>query len=337
MVAEPPVDGEGDAIDAEARRLTAHGEPFVRATVVRREPPVSANVGDRALVLADGDIHGWIGGVECAQTVVVDEARRALETGEPRLVGLAPDPTDIDRPGLVAQPMTCHGGGTLEVFLEPSRPATELLLVGSTAVADAIGRFAAELGFTVTVVDPAGNDHPHAASVVGSDDPRRISDSFDAPPLAVVASMGEMDAVGLAAAVELGSPYIGLVANERRAAEVIETAAESLGTALDSVRDAVTVPAGVDIEARTPAEIGISVAGELVRVRRQAATEAATGHATSSLPEAPERATDPVCGMAVDIDAPAATVEYDGRTYYFCSEGCAETFEANPAAHLADA
>lgn len=41
--------------------------------------------------------------------------------------------------------------------------------------------------------------------------------------------------------------------------------------------------------------------------------------------------------MAVDIDFPAATVEYDGRTYYFCSEGCAETFEAEPADHLADA
>lgn len=334
MAADQPT---GDEIDAAARELAARGEPYVRATVVRREPPVSANVGDRALVTAGGEIHGWIGGVECAQTAVVEEARAALEAGEHRLVGLAPDPADIDRPGLVAKPMTCHSGGTLEVFLEPTRAAAELLLVGSTPIADAVGRFAADLGFAVSVVDPAGGDPPNATSVIETDAIDEITGAFDGPPLAVVASMGESDAVGLAAALELGSPYVGLVANERRADEVIERAARTLGIAPDDVRETVTVPAGVDIDARTPAEIGVSVAAELVRVRHGEVEAGTAGLVNGDLPDPPETETDPVCGMAVDVGSPAATVEHGGETYYFCSAGCAEAFEAAPEEHLADA
>lgn len=330
-MAAPPIDQGSADVETVARRLADRGEPFVRATVVRREPPVSATVGDRAIVTADGEIHGWIGGVECAQTAVVEEARLALETGEPRLVGMAPDPATIDRPGLEARPMTCHGGGTLEVFLEPTRPAATLLLVGSTPVATSIGRFAVDLGFAVTVVDPSGEPPDYAASVVEADDDSAIVAAVDGSPIVVVASMGEMDEDGVAAAIELEAPYIGLVANERRATEVFERAAERLGVEVAAVRGAVTVPAGIDVGARTPAEIGVSVAAELVRVRRE------VGSSTVHLPPVPETVTDPVCGMAVDPTAPAATVEHAGETYYFCSAGCAETFEANPEAQLEDA
>lgn len=326
----PPVDQVSADVETVARRLTDHGEPFVRATIVRRVPPVSANVGDQAIVTADGDIHGWIGGVECAQTAIVEEARLALETGEPRLVGMAPDPATIDRPGLEARPMTCHGGGTLEVFLEPTRPPATLLLVGSTAVSASIGRFAADLGFAVTAVG-LEETPDYATSVIQADDHSDIVTAADRTPIVVVASMGEMDATGIAAAIELEAPYIGLVANERRAAEVFDRAAERLGIEVASFRDAVSVPAGVEVGARTPAEIGVSVAAELVRVRREGAGS------TLNLPRASETVTDPVCGMAVDPTAPAATVEHAGETYYFCSAGCAETFEADPEAALADA
>jgi Cu+-exporting ATPase len=42
--------------------------------------------------------------------------------------------------------------------------------------------------------------------------------------------------------------------------------------------------------------------------------------------------TDPVCGMRVDPDDAAATAEYEGETYYFCSEVCRDAFLADPAA-----
>lgn len=332
----PPAGGR-DEVAAAVRRLEERGEPYVRATVVRREPPVSATVGDRAVVTADGTIHGWIGGVECAQTAVVEEARRALEAGEARLVGLAPEPADIERPGLVARRMTCHGGGTLEVFLEPVAPGPELLLVGNTAVSRAVGRFAAEVGFAVTVVDPSGGDHPYAASRVGSADLTELGDAVGESPFVVIASMGQADTTGLVAAVELAAAYIGLVANERRAATVIGAAADRLGIDPDDLRDAVAVPAGVAIDARTPDEIGISIAAELVRVRRTDRRPAALELGAAGAEPPSETARDPVCGMAVAVATAAATVVHDGETYHFCSPGCAEAFEGAPAEYLADA
>lgn len=40
---------------------------------------------------------------------------------------------------------------------------------------------------------------------------------------------------------------------------------------------------------------------------------------------------DPVCGMDVDPARAAATSEHNGERYYFCSEECQKTFEANPS------
>ena len=44
-------------------------------------------------------------------------------------------------------------------------------------------------------------------------------------------------------------------------------------------------------------------------------------------------AVDPVCGMAVDPDHATARREHDGIEYFFCSPGCAETFDAAPERH----
>jgi YHS domain-containing protein/uncharacterized membrane protein YraQ (UPF0718 family) len=44
---------------------------------------------------------------------------------------------------------------------------------------------------------------------------------------------------------------------------------------------------------------------------------------------------DPVCGMAVSPETAAASIEYEGETYYFCSPGCRTAFELKPAAFLA--
>jgi Cu+-exporting ATPase len=45
--------------------------------------------------------------------------------------------------------------------------------------------------------------------------------------------------------------------------------------------------------------------------------------------------TDPVCGMRIDPDDAVATADYQGTTYYFCSEACHEAFVANPGLYAA--
>jgi P-type Cu+ transporter len=49
-------------------------------------------------------------------------------------------------------------------------------------------------------------------------------------------------------------------------------------------------------------------------------------------PDTTESAIDPVCGMTVDVaTARGGSLEYDGTTYYFCSSGCREKFQKEPA------
>lgn len=44
--------------------------------------------------------------------------------------------------------------------------------------------------------------------------------------------------------------------------------------------------------------------------------------------------TDPVCGMQVDPAKAVGSSEYQGQTYYFCSKGCKDKFDANPGQYL---
>src|SRR5436189_4750742 len=70
-------------------QLFAQRVPFVTATVVRAMSPTSVRPGDSALVLADGTIDGFVGGV-CAQSSVRLHAARVLETGEAIILRLEP-------------------------------------------------------------------------------------------------------------------------------------------------------------------------------------------------------------------------------------------------------
>jgi xanthine dehydrogenase accessory factor len=75
----------GTALSERARRLREAGTPFACATVVRVQRPTSVRAGDTALVLADGTVEGFVGGV-CAEGSVRLHGLRVMETGEPLLL-----------------------------------------------------------------------------------------------------------------------------------------------------------------------------------------------------------------------------------------------------------
>ncbi|MXR52825.1 YHS domain-containing protein [Halovenus sp. WSH3] len=356
---DPRVDGPDSRADAAApervadleREYEQAGQPFARLTVVRREPPVSANVGDRAIVTPDGDLVGWIGGAACAQSVAVKEAQAALESGEPRLVGLAPDPDDVDRPGLQSYPMTCHSGGTLELFVEPVTPTPRLAIVGDSPIARALRRLAVDLTYEVRAVTD-GADPDGADETVHPEDTAAVEAALSDADYAVVASMGEYDDTGLAAALAGAPEYVGLVASDRRRDELADQVADSLALDAEAVIEAVTTPAGLDVGAKTPEEIAVSVLAELVAVRRDAGDVAvdigdadeisvdtdSAGHEHDHRDHGgdtdDETVVDPVCGMDVVPEEAAATVEHDGQTVHFCGEGCAEAFADAPEEYL---
>lgn len=313
-----------------AAALSARGEPFVLATVVRREAPSSAHTGDAALISRDGRFYGWLGG-SCTRPLVVREALEALADEQPRLVNLSRDPQAQRRPGMSVLEMTCHSGGMVEVFIEPVLPRPHLVVYGASPTARALVRLGRAMGYHVQVVDPEADadafaeaDHVSTALEGGAVAP--------AGAYAVVATIGEWDTDAIVAAVQLKPAYLGVVASRRRFAHVRQ-ALEGRGLSREAL-DCIRSPAGLDIGARSPEEIALSIMAEIVEMRRvgprgtvggeRAALGGGDGGAT-------KEARDPVCGMRVTTADARFTAEVGGATYYFCGGGCRDRFVADPA------
>jgi len=203
------------AILTRAAELGGLGCPYALATVVAVSRPTSAKPGARGIVHPDGTIEGWVGG-SCAQPTVVAEALRALADGEPRLLRISPDVPGESRraDGIIDVVMTCHSGGTLEIFVEPHLAAPALWVAGVTPIARAVVEIGAAMGFRSTVVDPAATAEafPSASAIVAA---RSFDDLADAAsPFVVVASQGQWDEEAVEAALRRDVAYVGLVAKK---------------------------------------------------------------------------------------------------------------------------
>src|SRR4029453_9029353 len=144
-----------DELLALAAELQRSGEAFALATVVRCEAPTSAKPGAKALIRQDGTLQGWVGGA-CAEPAVLREAPEALRDGGPRLIGLYGEGGHVATrtEGVLEYAMTCHSGGTLEIYVEPYLPNAQLLLVGHGAVVETPAAVARDANFLVVALAP---------------------------------------------------------------------------------------------------------------------------------------------------------------------------------------
>ncbi|HMF98713.1 MAG TPA: XdhC family protein [Vicinamibacterales bacterium] len=312
-----------------AADLSRSGEAFVLAVVVRRESASSAQVGNTAVITEAGECHGWLGG-SCIQSTVLREAAAALAAASPRLISLAPDPDGDRRAGIMSFPMTCHSGGSVDIYLEPVLSPARLLVFGVSPTAQAIVRLGKVMGYAVDAVDPEADratfpDADRITATVNVDELAARPASQKDRLFAVVATLGRRDEQATLAALRVEPAYLGVVASRKRFAEMRTTlvAAGASASALDSIAS----PAGLDIGARAPEEVALSILAEIVQVRR-AASQRAIAEAVIATESREER--DPVCGMTVVADTTRHRAEHGGRTYYFCCGGCQQRFVADP-------
>jgi xanthine dehydrogenase accessory factor len=275
------------------QELTLSRRPFVHATVVRAQEPTSARPGDDAVVLADGSIEGFVGGV-CAESSVRAAALDALSSENTLLLRVLPDSSEPfpSAPGALVVVNPCHSGGALEIFLRPVLPRPVLGVVGQTPIARAVADLARYLEFEV------------------------VSDGdFAGATALVVAGLGRNEEGAIRSALDAHVGYLALVASRKRGAVVLDGMDLTTGE-----RARIHTPAGIDIGARTPPEIALSILAEVVRARRTGGLAAPSEAAEA----APRQAVDPVCGMTVLIgpDTPHA------GDRWFCCQGCLDTFLA---------
>lgn len=318
-----------------AAALEKNGESFAIAIVVRREPASSAQVGNTAVITEDGTFHGWLGG-SCIQPTVVREALAAMTDAAPRLIALSPDPGADRRPGVTVLPMTCHSGGSVDIYVEPVMPAPRLLIFGASPVARALARLGNALGYGIDVVDPDADsatflDAHRVITEFAADEYRRRPASQKRRLFAVIATLGQRDEEATWSALAVEPAYVGVVASRRRFAQIRETllARGVAGEAIDQIRN----PAGLDIGATAPDEVALSILAEIVQVRHGNSPKAASTEPSQPVLVTHARDTearDPVCGMTVVVAGARHVAQHDGRTYYFCCGGCRERFLAAP-------
>jgi len=237
----------------QALRLADAGEEVVLVTLVDRKGKGARPPGARMAVAEDGRTWGSIGGgrLEKAMRELADEI---LASGRPRLV-LWQDP---DAGGC---------GGACQVFLEPLVRAGRLFIVGAGHVGVALARQADLCGRSAVLFD----DRPRPENWTGAfrtingyDDPLSGTEPGPSDAVVICTRSHATDLEALRCLLGSRAGFIGLLGSRRKREEFFATLAGE-GVGQDQLARVVT-PVGLDIGARTPAEIAVAVMAQLIGV-----------------------------------------------------------------------
>jgi xanthine dehydrogenase accessory factor len=239
--------------------IRAQRRPCAVATVIETTGSSSAKASSKAVIDETGRVlAGWIGG-GCAESMTCSQALECMKTGETAILDI-----DLDSETLGAG-MPC--GGSMRVYVEPVLPRPVLWLMGHGRVAECLCQLGDLQGFEPVVIDPLVDTvrYPDAARLI-RDDPTYDQLQPQREDFVVVATQHKGDHRSLLRALRSEAGYIALIASTRRARLVLDYLRQQGASEEDLAR--VRAPAGLDLGARTPEEIALSVVAEMVLVRR---------------------------------------------------------------------
>ncbi|PNY82435.1 XdhC family protein [Deinococcus koreensis] len=310
-------------LPARLAQLAHDGAAAAVATVVSRRAPVSAQVGDKALIHENGHMEGFVGGA-CSREIVRRQALLALQGGQARLVRIVPGASAQGAEHAFAErvtvPMNCASEGESEVFIEPLLPPRLLIVVGRTPVAQAIATHARLMGDRVWRVldDDETQGHTDGPDAVGLGELSArlgaLPESARSRVRCVVASQGHYDETAIETLLRAQPNPVGLLASRRRAATVRETL-QMLSGFTEADLGRIRAPVGLALGARTPHEVAVSVLAELVQLDRMAQAqgqqETASGAAAQEASSASSKSAAPPASApsssAPPPSAPAAS------------------------------
>ncbi len=245
-------------------RALEEGHDAALVTIVKTSGSTPQRIGARMLVYADGQTVGTIGG-GCYESDALLKARDALRTRQPQLVRYDLSDDLAAESGLIC-------GGQMEVFVEPLEPTPHLYIVGAGHISVCLGRFAAEAGFRVHVLDDRqrfanAERFPTASELIVDTIPEALSRvAWPSSCFVVVVTRGhryDMDALRALAGRPLR--YVGMIGSRAKVRRILD-ALTAEGCAADWLAS-VHAPVGLDIGATTPAEIAVSILAEMIAVR----------------------------------------------------------------------
>jgi xanthine dehydrogenase accessory factor len=240
-------------------------EPLDASALAWIRPVIEASDGGEPLAVVtalDGPVPG--------ARLLVREAGLAAASSD---AALATAGSDLGRRALAREAPELSGSAGSQLYAEPFGPPPALIIVGAGHVGKALAGLARFLGVSVTVLDDrpeyaSRERFPEAEHVVAAPVGESLGWLPVRPGTAVVIAMRnqDLDYEATAAALRTSARYVGLIGARRKAILVTERLVSD-GFPLERVRT-LRAPIGLDVGARTPEEIAVSIVAEWLMVRQ---------------------------------------------------------------------
>ncbi|MGA2264710.1 MAG: XdhC/CoxI family protein [Acidobacteriota bacterium] len=247
-------------------QLRRQGLRAALATVVRRKGSTPREEAAKMLVYEDGRRTGSIGG-GCTEAEVCREAQTAIRRGKPALLKFDLTGDDAEDGGMIC-------GGSMEVYVEPILPDPTLVIFGAGHVGRCVAEIAKTIGFRIVVVDDrikyASRERFPFADALYVDGWEQVFQQLpvsESSYLLIVTRGHQHDLACLRFALQTQAGYIGLMGSTRKVKLFFE-ALEKEGVHPEQFKR-VCSPVGIDIGSETPEEIAVSIAAQLIAVRKK--------------------------------------------------------------------
>ena len=241
------------------------GERIVIATVAKTVGSAPCAIGSKMLVHADGSVSDSIAG-PVTDGKIVQESVRALSEGQSQTIHVHIDADNGEAVG------SC--GATLEVLLEVLQPEPRLIIVGAGYVAQALARLSLHLDYRIVVVDDRRDfANPQAfgdkVQLLFGNIPQTLHKlEPDEGSWVVIVTRGHsLDKEALQAALESKAAYIGMIGSSSKVKNIFKTLMKE-GITPERLAK-VHAPIGLDLGAQTPDEIALSIAAEMLMLRKK--------------------------------------------------------------------
>ncbi len=249
----------------ETARIKREGEKAALATIISVKGSAPREEGAKMLIREDGTFLGSIGGASI-EAEVCHEATRVMSEEKAKLLHF-----DLTGREIAEEGMIC--GGVMDVFVEPILPQPTLYIFGGGHISFSLAKIAKMVGFRVVVIDDR-SEFANPKRFPEADE--TLADDFQVvfPKLKinkssyiVIVTRGHLsDETVLEWAVRTDAKYIGLIGSKKKVSTLFLNL-QSRSTPTE-VLERVHAPIGLDIYAETPEEIGVSILGEIIKVRR---------------------------------------------------------------------
>ena len=250
-------------------RLRNLGRKCALATIVEARGSIPSYESAKLLVREDGSMTGTIGG-GCVEAEVWNAAREAIETEKPKRLTF-----NLGQDAAYDNGLIC--GGQIEVFVEPVLPIPRAFIFGAGHISKSLSKVATLAGFASVIVDDreafASRERFPEAEAVHAGEYEQVIPTLpiNETSYVIIVTRGHRDDMRvLKLAIATPARYIAMIGSKRKVLNVVrELEKEGIPRAAFARLHA---PMGLAIGAISPEEIAVSVAAEMIAVRRNAAS-----------------------------------------------------------------